>query len=586
MIKNKVTNNINTVNSTINKKVKSLLPLQLQYIFGVYFLGLLFFLFYRLIIFVIECFTDFADIELGLLFKSLLMGLRFDTVVSCYVLSVFLFLMAIAAVFNIRTRYFYRPLHYILILAYAVCFLICCIDIPYFNYFSNRLNIVSLSGISFSFIIKLIVDNPIFIIYGVVYLLSLAAYLWLMYCIYNATLFKTIPPYSAKQNIFKTISVSIVMFALCFVGSKTPSNNRFFNQIGLNPIFTLVKSYQESKQIENKPIALINDVSAKMTVDQEFVNRDDDNSYSPTLPNNSNIVLVIMDSLPNNALLLHNSLYFDSIYADDNVNFTNVYCPLFGFPSIFTHTPMRSTLIPTIKGLPNILSNDNYTTYFYSYADNQTKNIASFLHYNSIDKIMEMKTNKSILTNSIKSINQQYSQEKPFFACIYASSLYSNNSNKEIDSFIRQAKRSSWFKNTLFVFIGNQTNEKPLIFYYPKVIKPQINHTIGMQIDVVPTILSMLDKNYHNETMGMNLFAGKRSYAYYSNNQQICVLDSVFMYVYNKDKSEELYLYKSENNRTNVVKFYPDKVKEMQTYGFSMLQNSQYRLSQIQLQKH
>jgi phosphoglycerol transferase MdoB-like AlkP superfamily enzyme len=247
---------------------------------------------------------------------------------------------------------------------------------------------------------------------------------------------------------------------------------------------------------------------------------------------------------------------------------------------------MRSTLIPTIKGLPNTLNSNGYATYFYSYADNQTKNIASFLHYNSIDKIMEMKTNKSILTNSIKSINQQYSQEKPFFACIYASSLYSNNSNKEIDSFIRQAKRSSWFKNTLFVFIGNQTNEKPLIFYYPKVIKPQINHTIGMQIDVVPTILSMLDKNYHNETMGMNLFAGKRSYAYYSNNQQICVLDSVFMYVYNKDKSEELYLYKSENSRTNVVKFYPDKVKEMQTYGFSMLQNSQYRLSQIQLQKH
>lgn len=74
-------------------------------------------------------------------------------------------------------------------------------------------------------------------------------------------------------NILTKINWSILFLGLIFLGirgrieAKSPirvgtayfSNNAFLNQVGLNPNFTLIKSYLESRKVENRSISLIED---------------------------------------------------------------------------------------------------------------------------------------------------------------------------------------------------------------------------------------------------------------------------------------------------------------------------------------
>lgn len=598
--------NINT--TELNQKVKSLFPLQLQYIFGVYFLGLVFFCFFRLMIFILHCFTSFSDINLALMIRSIFVGIRYDTVVSCYALLPFIIIMIIASLFNIRKRYFYRPIHWIVILVYSLCFLISAIDLPYYLYFSNHFNIVALLLVnSPKFLLNLIIQNPIYLLVGVLYLLSVAAYLWLMYCLYNATLFKTIPPYDAKQKTLKVVLSSLLIVVLCFAGMRGTisketiktsdaffSNSAFFNQLGLSPTFTLVESWNESKKIENQPVNLINDITAKQIVDQEFINRDDTTANRLSIPENSNIILVFVKTtnIPN---IMNKSLVFNNIYASSLLYYNNLYSTLFSYPSILNHHPMRKSVIENMKGLPDVLKQKGYRNYYFSFQDRQIDNIAGYLYNNGIDEIVEEKGD--IYGKMIETLNKDNSQE-PFFACVLTADKSINQSNKDVNRFINKAKRYSWSKKTLFVFIPyinegvNQENNLSeiekikgnVLFYYPKALAKGTNNTLGLQIDIAPTILSMLDKSYKNETMGMNLLGKSREYAYFSTKDEVVVMDSSYQYVFRLKGKESLYKM-NEEKRVNYILLYPEIAQQMKTYGLSMLQNAQYRLTQIQIQK-
>ena len=109
-----INKNIKNINSNITNTVKSYLPLQIQYLFGVFGLGLFFMLLYRVINFAVHSFMTFSDVNIILLLRSLLMGIVFDTVTMGWIFLPFALLMAAAAVFNINKRWFYRPLQLLL----------------------------------------------------------------------------------------------------------------------------------------------------------------------------------------------------------------------------------------------------------------------------------------------------------------------------------------------------------------------------------------------------------------------------------------------------------------------------------------
>lgn len=158
--------------------------------------------------------------------------------------------------------------------------------------------------------------------------------------------------------------------------------------------------------------------------------------------------------------------------------------------------------------------------------------------------------------------NQMFAQEtKPFFAVIQTADNHRpytipdedknafklvNHSQKEIQEngftsleelnafrytdycfklFIEQAKKEPYFKNTIFVFVGDHGTKGdaskyypdawnngslvnmhvPMLFYAPSLIKPEtINHPVS-QLDLLPTVAGLAKIDYKNTTIGRDL---------------------------------------------------------------------------------
>jgi phosphoglycerol transferase MdoB-like AlkP superfamily enzyme len=91
--------------------------------------------------------------------------------------------------------------------------------------------------------------------------------------------------------------------------------------------------------------------------------------------------------------------------------------------------------------------------------------------------------------------------------------------------FIEAAKKEAYFSNTIFVFVGDHGLEGnatavypkawndqrladehiPLLFYAPSLLTPQLHSEPVSQIDVLPTIASMIQQPYTNSTLGRDL---------------------------------------------------------------------------------
>ncbi len=104
----------------------------------------------------------------------------------------------------------------------------------------------------------------------------------------------------------------------------------------------------------------------------------------------------------------------------------------------------------------------------------------------------------------------------------YNAFLYSDYCFK---NFIEAAKKETYFNNTIFIFMGDHGLEGnaaavyphswieqrladehiPLLFYAPALLTPQVHNEPVSQIDVLPTIASMIQQPYTNYTLGRDL---------------------------------------------------------------------------------
>lgn len=112
------------------------------------------------------------------------------------------------------------------------------------------------------------------------------------------------------------------------------------------------------------------------------------------------------------------------------------------------------------------------------------------------------------------------------------------NSNEELNAFrymdfsIRKymevASKGPYFRNTIFVFIGDhglrgtagnlfpesfsqydfQAEHVPLLFYAPGKILPAQRSDVCSQLDVMPSLAFLAQQNHTNTTLGLNLFSG------------------------------------------------------------------------------
>lgn len=94
-----------------------------------------------------------------------------------------------------------------------------------------------------------------------------------------------------------------------------------------------------------------------------------------------------------------------------------------------------------------------------------------------------------------------------------------------IKKFMEAAKKSPWYDNTIFVFVGDHgvegnatalyprawTEQRlsdehvPLLFYAPALLTPQKRKEAVSQIDILPTVAGMMQQPYLNSTLGRDL---------------------------------------------------------------------------------
>ena len=92
-----------------------------------------------------------------------------------------------------------------------------------------------------------------------------------------------------------------------------------------------------------------------------------------------------------------------------------------------------------------------------------------------------------------------------------------------LDEFFKAASREPYFKDTIFVLWGDHgiprgSNDNrfgdltlaihnvPFIIYAPGLLKPERRHTIASQVDILPTLLSLLGRETETQTLGRDLF--------------------------------------------------------------------------------
>lgn len=88
-----------------------------------------------------------------------------------------------------------------------------------------------------------------------------------------------------------------------------------------------------------------------------------------------------------------------------------------------------------------------------------------------------------------------------------------------INKFINDAQKKPWFKNTLFVIVADHCAKSagktdlpvnryhiPCIIYSPNLISPAVENRLVSQIDLVPTILGLMNLKYTSRFLGYDIY--------------------------------------------------------------------------------
>lgn len=625
---------------------------KLRYILYAYLIGILFFTLFRLADTLVFCLgsENPPDLE-GLYWKALVMGWRFDTLVSCFILALPLVMILVGVWTRIRAKAYYAVAHHFTVTLFILSFVACASDIPYFLYFFTRLNAMVVNWIdSPATVVDMIVKEPSYIGFALLFIAIAVGYWFWMRRLWR----RLLKPDCEPMPLVLGIVVSVILVAGCLLGmrgrvsKKAPlrigtayfCNNAFLNQIGLNPMFTFVKSLEEMSKSFNQPIALVDpELAHEVAWNERAEDYTPDVEYQ--LPEGTNVVVVIMESMaydkigffhperlsltPNLDTLLKQSLYFDNAYSAGIHTYNGVYSTLYAHPALLAQHSMKHIATPTMCGLPQQLRAAGYQTFFCITHDPGFDNIGGFLQFNGIERLVsEPDYPKSevvgtwgvpdhvMFRHAIEAIDAR-DTSRPFMAALLTCSDHGpyilpkdidlkpqsealhhqmiEYADWSIGQFLTEARRHDWFENTLFVFVADHGasllnqydmslsyHHVPLIFYYPGHIAPACRTELALQIDIAPTVLSMLLPAYDDNTLGVDLFHQRRPYAYFSADDKIGILDSTYFYLYRVSQQRaSLYRYRN-GEQTDYIQTDSLRAQAMRRYGFSMIQESQQML--------
>ncbi len=274
-----------------------------------------------------------------------------------------------------------------------------------------------------------------------------------------------------------------------------------------------------------------------------------------------------LDPTPTLARLSREGIFFDRFYVVMENTSRSMFATLFGTPDV--SSVQNATRNPLLVDQHTLLSYlTDYRKHYFLGGSANWAQIRAALHHNLPDLVLhEEGSYKSPKVDVwgicdqdlLSEANETLARERqPFFAYVQTSgnhppyTIPSHIKNFQrvepsaaelkaagfvssdefnalrlmdhaLDEFFRSASRESYYKDTLFVLWGDHgiprgsndprfgdltlaIHNVPFIIYAPGLLKPERRHTIASQVDILPTLLSLLGRETETQTLGRDLF--------------------------------------------------------------------------------
>jgi len=480
-----------------------------------YILSLSIFFIFRAALFFTELNRiDLAVDELSDILSAFVFGLRFDIAISGYLLLLPMLFVFVLDIYNYKSKITTLILFWYIFILFSLSFIIAASDIPYFNQFFSRITIDAFQWIDSPLIVLEMIfqESKHFIFLILTIILIIVYYKFSKNILRNRSISKI--KTSLKIPLYLFVILVMFLGIRGRIGVKSPirvgtayfCNNTFLNQLGLNPVFTLMTSYLESKKLA---INIMDSDLAEKNV-QEYLKISKRSLSSPIarlikpgseLLEKPNVVIVIMESMsaakmkrggnPNNLTpfldsLSYNSIYFDNFYTSGRHTFNGIFSTLFSFPAIYSEHTMKR--LRKYNGISNALKKNDYQTIYFTTHDGQFDNVEAFLLDNDFDRVVSQKdfpfselktafgvTDDYLFRFSIPILNKLEANSKPFLSVFmtvsdhipyYIPEYFNPTADDEkqqivqyadwsIKQFMKEASKQKWFNNTIFVFLAD-----------------------------------------------------------------------------------------------------------------------------------
>lgn len=346
---------------------------------------------------------------------------------------------------------------------------------------------------------------------------------------------------------------------------------------------------------------------------------------SAKIAGHPNIVMILMESMSAHLLgsfgneknltpfldsLAQNSLLFKNCYSAGIHTNHGLYATLYSFPAIMFRNMMKGSNIPVYSGLPTVLRDNGYRTMFFMTHESQYDNMNAFFRTNGYDEIYSQENYPADKVANSFGVQDDYlfeyalgrleDAQQPFFVNLLTISnhppyvipeWFEAKSKEPVDQiveytdwslkhFFEEAREQAWYANTVFVLLGDHGkligsaenempqsyNHIPLMIYSP-MLEPREVEDWVLQMDVQPTLLSLIGIEAEQINFGVDVMHNKRPYAFYTADNVVGVRSADRLYVYQPSTHIE-HKYVDGNEVSEMDSTFMD----MRNYLFSNLQ--------------
>ena len=394
------------------------------------------------------------------------------------------------------------------------------------------------------------------------------------------------------------VALGLVCAALIFLGIRgsvgvAPMNpsfaffsaEQFANHAALNASWNLVYDIKYYFRHQGNSFVYLPDAEMRSRTDRIFgrgLPNDTEQILTTARPN---IVVFILESwtadwigalgaekgvTPNFDELAAGGLLFTDFYANGYRSSFGIPAVLAGYPSnpegsVLNH-PLKMDRLPTLGAA---LKKAGYATQFHYGGDDRFDDMHAFLIHSGFQKIVDRDAFDRKDMNSKwgaqdhvlfkRVIDDLRGERTPFFSAMFTlsshepfevpmetvfkgsdeTSLFKNAvhySDRSLKGFFDQARKESWYPNTLFIFVADhghilprhRANEVPERYHIPLLLYGEVlkkgyrgtrRATIGSQSDIAATVLAQLGLSSDAFLWSNNLFNRHRNdFAYYNFN--------------------------------------------------------------------